>query len=1048
MKTFFAGLFFMLHFLVASQPLDTTFIIPQIDSLMQRCQDHVANSEFEQALQAVEQAERIILEQLGPHTVQYAIACFHHGRTFHFSGEYDAAKTWYEKALPFWENNVSEKYTEYVSNLYNLSLIYGGIGWHEKEEALYLNVLSLCRDVFGKTNPNYSKSLVNLANLYTDLTEYEKAEPLYLEAKDLAAQSFGTTSLDYAENINNLAVLYVETARFEKAERLYLEAKSIWESNGEKEGSNYAACLNNLGNLYGMMGEYELAEPYYFEAKSIRENTLGKQHPDYVQSLDNLAALYQKTGDFERAEKLNLEVISILESGIGANHPDYATSIFNLAVLYRQTKDYPRSEELYLKAMAIREQVLGNNHLDYAATLRNLGYLYVEMGRLESARPLFLQNQSIIEATLGKLHPEYGISLDNLANLNKELGDYIHAEPLFVQALEIWEKVYGETHPFIIQNLSNQAEMYANMGKYEQATPLFTEVAKRRKKAMTKAIYHLSETKLDKYLRLFTDDQNQLLSYAQAVSGDGEDIAATCFDNALFYKGFLLQSVRQVKQWATADPTTSEKWDLLQSYNRRLAKEYTKTADKRNNVEMLQEKANSLEKELTRAVARYGEAIRQVTWEEVKLQLKPKEAAIEFVHYPHSIGQKQTNKIMYAALLLKREMAQPKFIPLFEEKSLDSLTAVNGDRKADYVDQLYTFSGRGAKALSKPKRSLYEMIWQPLEKELKGVQTVYFSPDGQLHRLNLGAIPVDDDRTMADRFHLVELGSTRQLAAPIKGGNTERDISETALLLGGINYEIDTLEIDRQDEFEILAEHGRPIYDIKTPKLRGGGNWDYLKWTSKEVNGLEKILMDEGFQTTVLRGPEASEDFFKTIGHDAPSPRILHLATHGYFFPDPEIAEVKAWMPGDVEGIVFKTSLHPMIRSGLILSGGNYAWENGQSFRPQMEDGILTAFEISQMDLSGTELVVLSACETGLGDIEGNEGVYGLQRAFKIAGAKYLLMSLWQVPDYQTQELMVLFYQKFITEKLDIPAAFRAAQLEMRDKYQSPYFWAGFVLVE
>ena len=168
MKTFFAGLFFMLHFLVASQPLDTTFIIPQIDSLMQRCQDHVANSEFEQALQAVEQAERIILEQLGPHTVQYAIACFHHGRTFHFSGEYDAAKTWYEKALPFWENNVSEKYTEYVSNLYNLSLIYGGIGWHEKEEALYLNVLSLCRDVFGKTNPNYSKSLVNLANLYTD----------------------------------------------------------------------------------------------------------------------------------------------------------------------------------------------------------------------------------------------------------------------------------------------------------------------------------------------------------------------------------------------------------------------------------------------------------------------------------------------------------------------------------------------------------------------------------------------------------------------------------------------------------------------------------------------------------------------------------------------------------------------------------------------------------------------------------------------------------------------------------------------------------------
>ena len=136
------------------------------------------------------------------------------------------------------------------------------------------------------------------------------------------------------------------------------------------------------------------------------------------------------------------------------------------------------------------------------------------------------------------------------------------------------------------------------------------------------------------------------------------------------------------------------------------------------------------------------------------------------------------------------------------------------------------------------------------------------------------------------------------------------------------------------------------------------------------------------------------------------------------------------------------------MRSGLVLAGGNHAWRKGRPARPDIEDGILTAYEISQLDLSHTELVVLSACETGLGDIQGNEGVYGLQRAFKIAGAKYLIMSLWQVPDYQTQQLMSSFYRFWLDEKMTIPNAFRAAQKSMRKKFKDPFFWAGFVLVE
>jgi len=194
------------------------------------------------------------------------------------------------------------------------------------------------------------------------------------------------------------------------------------------------------------------------------------------------------------------------------------------------------------------------------------------------------------------------------------------------------------------------------------------------------------------------------------------------------------------------------------------------------------------------------------------------------------------------------------------------------------------------------------------------------------------------------------------------------------------------------------------------------------------------------------KGYDGTEEAFKNIGaNNASSPRILHIATHGYFFPDPKENNSKTVF-GDDEP-VFKLSDHPMLRSGLIMAGGSNTWK-GEKTLEGREDGVLTAYEISQMNLSNTELVVLSACETGLGTIQGNEGVYGLQRAFKIAGAKYLIMSLWQVPDKQTSLLMTTFYKKWLENKMNISDAFHAAQKELRDIGLDPYQWAGFVLVE
>jgi len=299
---------------------------------------------------------------------------------------------------------------------------------------------------------------------------------------------------------------------------------------------------------------------------------------------------------------------------------------------------------------------------------------------------------------------------------------------------------------------------------------------------------------------------------------------------------------------------------------------------------------------------------------------------------------------------------------------------------------------------------------------------------------------------LADHYNLIQQGSTRQLAirsADIDGVTQSRSVDTAAsvsILFGGILYDLDSTRLAEIPEKVVPADAGA--------ELRGN-SWNYLKGTEKEVDQIGGIMTASALKPVVLKGSAATEEAFKSNGQveeGTGSPRILHFATHGFFYPSPGTNDQKPKNREDAS--VFKFSDLPMMRSGLLMAGGNYAWKSGKPYRPGMEDGILTAYEIAQTDLSNTELVVLSACETGLGDIRGDEGVYGLQRAFKIAGARYLVMSLWRVPDAATQELMTAFYQKWLVQKMTIPEAFRAAQKEMRDKYQHPFFWAGFVLVE
>jgi len=1036
-----------------SQVVDTAAVILEVDSLIKVSRAYSGKREFEKAFEINAAAEKLSLEKLGRETVSYGSACFYHGRALYLQGNYTEAEKWYIESKAIRGQVLGKEHLDYAWSLINLAVLYHKMGRYEAAEPLYVEAKVIRGKSLGNEHPDYAQSVFSLAVLYSAMGRYDAAEPLLLEAKAIREKVLGREHPDYAYSLNSLANLYSEIGRYETAEPLFLESQAIREKLFGKEHPDYANSLNNLANLYFRMGRYDAAEPLYLEANAIRKSVLGKEHPIYARSLSNLAILYLKMGRYEAAEPLFLDVSAIRENTLGKEHSDYAMSLSNLANVYMAMDRYEAVEPLYLEAKAIYEKAFGKEHPDYANNLNNLALLYSITGRFQEAEPLFLESKAILEKIFGKEHPSYASCLNCMADFYSNFGRYEAAEPLYLESKTIQEKVLGKEHQEYANGLINLANLYSRMGQDEAAEPLYIEASSLQRNLIAKSSQHLSEQELSAYHRLFLQNLAEYFSFAQrsptaslkrgiSASPSGGDspsaqttayknpkLSGGCYDNALFHKGFLLTASQQLKQLADSDPTSAKQFEVLTAYQRSLSKEYSKSITERQNVTDLEDKVNTLQKELARVVSGYEDALRQVSWQEVREKLQPGEVAIEFIQYQF-YNQKPCDSIYYTALVLLPGDKAPMFVPLFEEREIAQLLEGAKGRNINGINALYRSGGQ---------KSLYDLIWKPLDGLLN------CSPSGLLHRLNLGAIPTGKGQTFSELHKLVLLGSTRQLVVP----NAFKTAGNSAYVAGGIRYDWDSTNVVPANTD--LATRGMATPNelpFQVDSTSRGGSWDYLPASATEAIEISKILKAQNFVVQLDTGYAATEESFKHLGTNQPSPRTILLATHGFFFPDPKPDARERKIRLDSPEPVFKTSNDPLIRSGLVLSGGQQTWRTGKG-RGNREDGILTAYEISQMDLSGTELVVLSACETGLGDIVGNEGVYGLQRAVKIAGAKYLIMSLWKVNDNSTNEFMTEFYRQWLKKELEIPEAFHVAQKNMKVKYKDmPYHWAGFVLIE
>ena len=856
---------------------------------------------------------------------------------------------------------------------------------------------------------------------YFSMGKYDDAEKLWLELTDLYEKLKGKSSAEYARACNLLGTLYYSVGQYPDAESYLLQAVSLREKFPGKDSADYAQSINNLSNVYRDIGQFEKAEPLAIKAKEIRAR-LPQPNAQYAISCINLANLYRELGQYDLAENLYIEGKQLREKIFTNKHPQYAQVCNILADLYLLMGKSKDAEALYLEAMEIRKDKLP---VDYAQTCNNLANLYFDQKQYDKAESLYLEAKKIWNEKLDSTDPAHAFNRTSLGKLYIATGKLKEAEENLNEAKLLWASTMGKDHPNYAWSTRELAKLFWNENKIAQADAMYTETFSLQKNQLNKVFRFTSEKEKQQYLQNIKGAADEYLSFYYKKFPASK--AGKAYTMNLLDRNLILSSTTQLREniYNSKDKDVINDFEKWTSLRQELAAYYSRSNFQHDSeITKLEEKANNLEKDLSRRSTAFSQGQQSdLNWEKLKNKLGANEAAIEFTEFNLFNGKEWTDSTIYAALLIRKDLPAPRMIFLFEKRQLDSL--LNNISEAN-VSILY----RGGKVNETPRASysklLYQIAWQPLEAHLKNINKVYFAPAGDLFKVSFAAIPINETSLLSDKYQLVQLNTT---AAILDNKTSALGSDDQLVLYGGIRYDANPETISKT-----VSEQNNTYK--KTKSFRTGNSttsFSYLDGTLTEVNGLQKQAAAAHFKANVYKELNATEESFKSIS-TTNSPAILHIATHGFFYSN-----------SDSSSNIFSSSKDPLMRSGLLFAGANNSFQG--KMPDNLEDGILTAYEVSNMYLPKTRLVVLSACETARGDIQGSEGVYGLQRAFKMAGVQNLVMSLWEVPDTETAEFMQEFY-KNVFKKLPVSDAFYKAQTTMKNKYRKePEKWAAWVLV-
>lgn len=958
-------------------------------------------------------------------------------------GDYGDALPLYERSLVLTEKALGPQHPGTATALNELAVVYQRMGNYAKALPLFEQSLVIYEKVLGPQHPDTATALNNLAGDYESMGDYAKALPLFDQALSITEKTSGAQHPDTAASLNNLAMVYNFMGNYAKALPLLERALSIWEKALGSDNRDTLTAMTNLASVYVSMGNCAKALSLCERSLMIREKTCGPQHPETAGALKSLADVYISMGDYPKAVPLLERSLTIWESSVGPQHRNAIATRSDLATAYTSMGDYARALTLYEYSLALAEKTLGSQHLVTAAALNNLASVYVSMGDYAKAVPLLERSVDIWEKTLGPQHPDTATALNNLALAYSYMKNYEKALPLYERSLAIREMTLGPQNRATAVSLNNLALVYSSIGKYEKALPLYERSLAINEKTLGSrhpdttltlvnlaTIYYLmgdlanarafanraassGQDVLQKILTL--DEQSRLSWQSMAMRFTVEPCVMQAEEIAqliLRWKGIVLDSLikdRVLTASVSGNSASREKLSEIQRLRSRMSilAFSEKTVDREQSEQLLKQIA-SLERSMasnTSVLDRTREDS-NISISAILPALINDAVLIDFIQFTDP-KLKSDEAASYGAAILTKDGRSVfvRFDAVVIDHSIQAMRAalVNGDEAV----------------LTTNLKTLTENLWQPIASKLPNdTKTLIISPDGLLNFLSFAALEDADGRFISEKYEIVYVGSGRNLASNFTKTHNNQLLIFANPVFDQISLPSATNRLDTGSvELSAFAE-------IRLPQLPG---------TEIEGKAVGELGKAQGWTTSEFFGNEATKRQVCSLKE----PGILHLATHGFYLNSITENEDSArgmkviGLNVDPEKYQPKNSkvLNPMRASGIALTGAQTtltAWGEGNIPDPD-NDGILTAEDVAGLDLEGTWLVTLSACETGIGAVKSGEGVFGLRRAFMMAGAQNLLMTLWPVNDVITADIMRDFYQRALVSD-DAPKALADTQ--------------------
>ena len=1050
-------------------------ILIKIDRLNQNINRLYDMGEFELALESSKRVYDITKNCIEKSDPLYVSNIEKLAQIYYQIGDYHNAEKHFLESKKIKRRIMGESNYDYIDSLVNLGVLYSKVGKHKKSKLIFLEVLRKLRIIIGENHPDFVIALNNLGVEYRELTNFKKAIKTFEKAIKTCNIIYKKPNSNLADSLDNLANVYSNLGDYDKSRSLVIEAIEIRkEVNGEKH-KEYAHSLESLALVLWKIGDYPTSESLFLKSLKILQKTIGEDHVDYAKTMGNLAGLYYEMGKYSGAIKSYRFIINKKTKAFGKDNPSTILSVSNLAKCYKESGNFSQAKKLFKQVLKNRRS-FSENPLEIAATLEDLAGVFHHYNDLDKSEKMFSECIDITRKKLGEKHPDLANRLDNYALLCKSKNNFHKSKFLLEQslkikmnslgikhpsyartldhlgmiylqeqnplavsyirkALKIRQNTLGNFHPSYADSLQNLALFQITQGRPKRAINLLEKVNSINDNIITELFTVSSEREKILLLEKILSSENLFISTIYQYFRNNSNLIKKAFELILRRKGLVTESMKAQRSQFLIQryPDLSDKLNHLTELQRKISnsffsniQDYSKI-NKKFFEQMIDEK-ESLENELTALIPEFENynLIKDTCLKDVIKFLPENSFLVEYVQYHPFIISSKIPKFDFphylAFVVSSDESTDLQLIDLGAiteiNNKISSFKTAIYQNKSDFLEKMSLENSAINKEIQNYGVQLRNLIFDPLIPSLLRNYKIIIAPEGEISQIPFDVLPTNEGGYVIDHNHRFSyLTSSREIVL-IKSRTLKT--TKNSIVIADPNFDLNK---NHGSDFLISIKNSVPQKFV-------GKNMKFKRLKDALIEG---NYVANKIKAKIITGDTAVKKNIKLLE----SPQILHIATHSFFL---DMKNHK--YPSDISSSL-NFHENPLLFYGLALAGANN-WNNIDSLPPEAENGLLTALDITGMDLSRTDMVVLSACDTGLGKIQMGEGVFGLRRSLVISGAKTQIISMWKVPDKQTAELMKIFYDELSNRK-NIDVALHESMQKVRTKNSNPYYWGAFI---